>query len=46
MSTTCKSVLSKIKSQKVLEAVELAVKLSQLISGRLTSPTRTNELLG
>ena len=46
VSTTWKSALSKMKSQKALEADELADRLSQLISGRLKSPTRTNEFLG
>ena len=46
VSTTWKSVLSKIKSQKALEAVELADRLSQLTSGRLKSHTGTNKFLG
>lgn len=46
MSLICKRALSKMKSQKLLEALDVAVRLSQLTSWRLKSPTRTIEFLG
>ena len=41
-----KRALSKMKSQKFLEAFDVAVRLSQATSGRLKSPTKTVEFLG
>ena len=46
LSLICKRALSKMKSQKFLEALDVAVRLSQITSGRLKSPTRTIEFLG
>lgn len=46
LSLICKKALSKMKSQKFLEALDVAVRLSHLTAGRLKSPTRTIEFLG